>query len=91
MSSNTGDEEPDVPGDGPGGDIGQALLDQVRNDLDDVEVALQRLDEGNYGLCEACRQPIGSGRLAASPAARYCDEHEHVAGDGRGPGVVQSG
>ena len=56
------------------------LLDQVRSDLDDVDAALRRLEEGTYGRCEACGQPIGETRLEALPAARYCLRHEHGAG-----------
>ena len=63
----------------PGPDMG-AALDQVRGDLDDVEAALRRLEEGTYGQCEACGGPIDEGRLAALPAARYCVGHQPVAG-----------
>jgi DnaK suppressor protein len=38
----------------------------------DVERALERLEAGTYGVCEACGQPIGEARLEAWPAARFC-------------------
>ena len=38
----------------------------------DVARALERLDAGTYGVCEACGQPIGEARLEAWPAARFC-------------------
>lgn len=60
-------------------EVGHALLDQVRSDLDDVDRALARLQEGTYGLCEACGQPIGDDRLEAVPAARYCLLHQEAA------------
>lgn len=66
-------------------EVDQSLLEQVRSELDDVEVALRRLDEGSYGKCEACGQPIGEARLAAVPTARYCIHHQRVAEAGRGP------
>lgn len=53
-------------------EVDLSLLEQVRSDLDDVDRALRRIDEGTYGLCEACGRPIGDERLAALPAARYC-------------------
>lgn len=53
-----------------------SILDQVQAELDDVERALQRLDEGTYGRCEACGTEIGDERLAAVPAARFCIEHQ---------------
>jgi DnaK suppressor protein len=67
-----------------------ALLEQVRSDLDDVDRALRRLDEGTYGRCEACGEPIGEDRLAALPAARYCVEHQRAAEAGDQP-VAQLG
>ena len=48
------------------------ILDQVEGELADVENALQRLDAGTYGICEACGQPIGDDRLEALPATRFC-------------------
>lgn len=37
-----------------------------------VERALERLDEGNYGWCERCGNPIPVERLAAFPSATLC-------------------
>ena len=34
--------------------------------------ALARFDDGTYGLCEECGQPIGASRLLARPEARLC-------------------
>jgi DnaK suppressor protein len=34
--------------------------------------ALARFDDGSYGLCEECGQPIGASRLLARPEARLC-------------------
>ncbi|MBI5630527.1 MAG: TraR/DksA family transcriptional regulator [Elusimicrobia bacterium] len=48
------------------------LSDNERVTLDQVEAALRKLDKGNYGLCEACRNPIAKPRLDALPFARYC-------------------
>lgn len=49
-----------------------SILEQVEAELSDVEDALRRLDDGSYGSCAACGQPIGEERLAAMPAARFC-------------------
>ncbi len=38
----------------------------------DVEQALRRLDDGTYGICEGCRQPIAAARLEAIPYTRHC-------------------
>jgi RNA polymerase-binding transcription factor DksA len=56
-----------------------SILDQVEAELQDVERALTRLDEGTYGSCEACGQAIGDERLEVQPAARFCIEHQHQA------------
>ncbi len=53
----------------------KVLYDQLRRDLDDIEAALRRMDEGTYGQCEVCGEPIGEARLEVMPATRYCIEH----------------
>ena len=53
----------------------QALAAQLRDQLDDVEHALARLDEGTYGTCEVCGEPIGDARLEVMPATRFCIQH----------------
>ena len=40
--------------------------------LRQVESALERLDQGEYGVCDHCQQPIGAQRLKAIPWALYC-------------------
>ena len=53
----------------------QALLRQFQEQLDEVDHALAKFDEGTFGLCEACGQPIAEPRLEAMPATRFCIEH----------------
>lgn len=50
----------------------QGILESVEAELDDVTAALERLEQGRYGICEACGRPIGAERLEALPATRYC-------------------
>jgi len=40
--------------------------------LDDIDAALQRLDEGSYGICEDCGRAIPRKRLEVLPFARRC-------------------
>lgn len=40
--------------------------------LRQVAAALTRLDDGDYGLCVACEEPIGTKRLAARPETPLC-------------------
>lgn len=49
-----------------------ALIDQSRKTRGDIERALSLVDEGTYGACERCGQPIGAERLEARPNARTC-------------------
>lgn len=56
--------------------------------LREVMIALRKLDEGGFGECERCSEPIAEKRLEALPFARYCIdcqravEHEEKAATG---------
>jgi DnaK suppressor protein len=50
----------------------EPLAEPLRRELVEIERALQRIDEGNYGLCQACGGPMGMQRIRAIPEARYC-------------------
>lgn len=49
-----------------------AFVVQVQEHLAEIRAALARLDEGTYGVCEQCGEPIGDERLQARPEARTC-------------------
>ena len=49
-----------------------ALRSQARERVAEIDAALRRLDEGGYGVCERCGQPIAAGRLTARPTATTC-------------------
>ena len=49
-----------------------ALRDRSRAELGRVEAALQRLDDGTYGMCASCGNPIAPERLEAIPWAPLC-------------------
>jgi RNA polymerase-binding transcription factor DksA len=51
------------------------VLDHAEAELEDVERALTRLDDGSYGTCEVCGEAIGDDRLARSPVTRRCPAH----------------
>ena len=53
----------------------RVLADQLRNELDEVDRALAKLDAGTYGQCEVCGQAISEARLEAMPATRFCIDH----------------
>lgn len=53
----------------------KVLYDQLRRDLDDIEKALARMDDGTYGTCEVCGKDIGEARLEVMPSTRVCIDH----------------
>jgi hypothetical protein len=44
----------------------------IRQELEDIDAALARIQEGRYGTCQRCGGPMGLQRLRALPEARYC-------------------
>jgi len=48
------------------------LRGRERYFLDKIERALQRIDEGNFGICESCGDEIGMARLMARPETTLC-------------------
>jgi DnaK suppressor protein len=46
--------------------------DEARRELAEIDAALQRIEQGSYGTCQACGGPMGLQRMRASPEARYC-------------------
>ena len=49
-----------------------AALDAARSRLADLDAALARTADGNYGICQRCGSPIAEERLDALPAAVLC-------------------
>jgi len=49
-----------------------ALEKRIKDQLADIEHALHKFDEGTYGLCDNCGQPIDPARLEALPQANLC-------------------
>ena len=49
-----------------------SLANNAREMLEQSEHALERLDDGTYGICESCGNPIGKLRLQAAPRATLC-------------------
>ena len=49
-----------------------ALKQRAENKARSLEVALRKAEEGDYGLCEICGQPIDPARLAILPHTKRC-------------------
>jgi DnaK suppressor protein len=52
-----------------------AVHDRLQLIVEDVRRALAKLDEGSYGRCDVCGEPIPEGRLEALPWAVLCLRH----------------
>ena len=52
-----------------------ALIQGAQEHLRGIEAAAARLQQGSYGMCEVCSQPIPAERLEARATARTCIRH----------------
>ena len=52
-----------------------SLLDLQLEHLEEIDAALDRINDGSYGTCLECGQPIPEGRLEARPWTGYCIDH----------------
>lgn len=64
------------------------LRDRERRLIRKIRAALQRIDDGVYGVCEECGEEISLPRLKARPVTRLCinckarqEEDEHLRSD----------
>jgi RNA polymerase-binding transcription factor len=48
------------------------VLDRNRQLLKDIDMALERMEDGDYGTCMRCEEQISPKRLNAVPWASYC-------------------
>ena len=53
-------------------EMASSLEENSTRVLAEIDAALQRIDEGSYGLCVKCGKPIGVERLEALPWATLC-------------------
>jgi len=49
-----------------------ALKQRAENKARSLESALRKAEEGDYGVCEVCSQPIDPARLSILPHTRRC-------------------
>ncbi|MGM9986590.1 MAG: TraR/DksA family transcriptional regulator [Bacillaceae bacterium] len=54
------------------------LLHTIQDDLNDVEIALQKINEGTYGICEETGEKIPINILQAIPTARTIYDLQYV-------------
>jgi DnaK suppressor protein len=56
----------------------QTLVDDMRNDLFDIEIALQKIDSGLYGYCELTGERIPIEKLKVLPTGRTMNDFSYV-------------
>lgn len=52
--------------------VDSAILVQQRKELNEIELALDKIKHETYGICEMCEEPIGKPRLEVKNFARFC-------------------
>ena len=64
------------------------IRDRERRLIRKIQAAIQRLDEGTYGICEDCGEDISIPRLKARPVTKLCinckarqEEGENIRGE----------
>ena len=49
-----------------------SLLDSEKDALEQIEAAIERIEDGSYGRCQTCGMRIRKSRLQAIPYAAMC-------------------
>jgi RNA polymerase-binding transcription factor DksA len=61
-------------------EVTMSLLENEERSLEEIAVALKRIDLGTFGKCEECGKDIARERLRAIPYARLCIDCANRAG-----------
>ncbi len=62
----------DISSDNYEQEITLGLIEAEEREIREIDAALKRIEEGDYGVCENCEKPIKAARLKAIPNARLC-------------------
>ncbi|MDX6426782.1 MAG: hypothetical protein QOD52_2187 [Gaiellaceae bacterium] len=60
-------------------ELDEGLEEGARETLAEIDAALQRIEDGTYGICEVCGKPIGAERVSAIPWTRLCIDDQRRA------------
>ena len=52
--------------------IESAIVQQQEQELREINITLNKIYTGDYGICDMCEEPIGFQRLKVKPHAIYC-------------------
>lgn len=62
----------DVATDNYDREFSMGIVSSERKQLAELNDALKRIEDGSYGICQDCKDPIPQARLKAVPFARLC-------------------
>ncbi|MEX2170704.1 MAG: TraR/DksA family transcriptional regulator [Pirellulales bacterium] len=82
LREQSGSDVVDAALDAAQDEISSQLAEVESRELANIEVALERIKEGTYGLCDFCNQRIPLARLNALPYATSCIECQRAAENG---------
>ena len=66
------------------------LRDREKFLLKKIEKALSRIEDGTFGICERCEEPISAKRLQALPWAKFCVRCQEMLGAMSEPPMVSA-
>ncbi len=52
--------------------VNEEILSAQQRELREIDEALAKIQQGAYGICEMCEEPIGMQRLKVKPFAKFC-------------------
>jgi len=67
--------------------LAAATIEHLGHRIREVEAALERLEEGSYGICIDCGRRVSQARIRANPTARRCLKCQSSFEKSRGPGL----
>jgi DnaK suppressor protein len=70
MSADSEEQATEAEGD----EVFESLEKTAFNEIDSIHAALKRIEDGKYGICTLCKEPIPEARLKAYPTAAICVE-----------------
>ena len=69
--------------DDPRRQVAAVLTFAAESALEEIDAALRRLDDGSYGICQTCTEPISWERLEILPNSRLCTPCQSLCERGR--------
>ena len=72
MQSERAADEIDVAANDSNAALAKRLLERQQSYVKRIDIALKKIEEGNYGECEGCGELISEKRLMARPVAVLC-------------------